>query len=264
MSERTSYDPGTPSWVELSGTPDVEASEDFYRELFGWEMPEQPSSAQLRGYRRAQLRGRDVAGVSPRMQEGMPTVWATYIAVEDAVATMARVAEAGGQAIAEPMDVMDLGKMAVFSDPTGAVCGIWEPGTFVGAELVNEPGAFCWNELNTRDPDAAKAFYGEVFGWGIVEHEMPAESGGGTYVELQVGDQAVAGMLDMRGRMPDQVPPHWLTYFAVEDADAAVERIGRGGGEVVFGPVDIPAGRFAVATDPAGAAFAVIQLPEEA
>src|SRR4051812_42140013 len=114
MSERTSYTPGTPSWVELSGTPDVEASEAFYRELFGWEMPEQPNSAQLGGYRRAKLNGKDVAGVMPRMQDEQPTVWATYVSVADAAASAEAVRGNGGGVMAEPMDVMGLGTMAVF------------------------------------------------------------------------------------------------------------------------------------------------------
>src|SRR3978361_256305 len=113
MSERTSYTPGTPCWVELSGTPDSEASEIFYRELFGWEMPELPNSAELGGYRRAKKGGKDAAGVSPRMEDGQPTVWATYVSVEDAEATTAKVQEAGGGSITEPMDVMGLGTMAV-------------------------------------------------------------------------------------------------------------------------------------------------------
>lgn len=266
MSERTSYTPGTPCWVELSGTPDVEASEAFYRELFGWEMPELENSAELGGYRRAKLNGRDVAGVSPRMQDGQPTVWATYVSVEDAAATLAKVGEAGGQVIVEPMDVRGLGTMAVFTDPTGAVCGIWQPGTFAGAELVNESGSFCWNELGTRDPAAAKEFYGAVFGWTPrdLEMERDGEAGaGGTYTEWLRGEDSVGGMLDLSGRVPDEVPPHWLTYFAVENIDAALETIKGAGGGVAFGPVDIPAGRFAVVHDPQGATFAVIQMPAE-
>jgi predicted enzyme related to lactoylglutathione lyase len=261
MSERASYAPGTPCWVELSGTPDIGASEGFYRELLGWEVPELPNSAELGGYRRAKLGGRDVAGVSPRMQDGQPVVWATYVSVADAAATIAAVREAGGNVIAEPMDVMGLGTMAVFSDPTGAVCGIWQPGTFTGAELVNEPGAFCWNELETRDVAAAKAFYGAVFGWGSVDHDMGEM---GTYVEWQLDGNSIGGMMDITGRIPDEVPAHWMTYFAVDDADAAIERVKAAGGQVHFGPVDIPAGRFAMVADPFGAPFAVIKMPEEA
>ncbi len=261
MSERTSYTPGTPCWVELSGTPDIEVSESFYRELFGWEMPELPNSAELGGYRRAKKGGKDVAGVSPQMQDGQPTVWGTYVSVEDAAATLAKATEAGGEPITQPMDVVGLGTMAVFTDPTGAVCGIWQPGTFAGAELVNEPGAFAWNELGTRDPDAAKSFYGTVFGWDVEDHDMGEM---GTYTEWKQGDASIGGMMDVSGRLPDEIPAHWLVYFAVENTDAAVETAKSSGGGVSFGPIDIPAGRFAIVTDPHGAAFAVIQQPDAA
>src|SRR6201996_8705011 len=118
MSERTTYEPGTPCWVELAGVPDFEASESFYRELLGWEIPEQPNSAELGGYRRAKLNGRNVAGVSPKMQDDQPCVWATYVSVEDPDAPLAKVRDAGGTVIVEPLDVMGMGKMAVFTDPT--------------------------------------------------------------------------------------------------------------------------------------------------
>jgi len=261
MSQRTSYTPGTPCWVELSGTPDVEASEGFYRELFGWEMPELPNSAELGGYRRAKSNGKDVAGVSPRMQAGQPTVWATYVSVEDAAATLAKIVDAGGEPITQPMDVMGLGTMAVFTDPTGAVCGIWQPGTFAGAELVNEYGACGWNELGTRDIAAARDFYAAVFGWDYAEEESERA---GTYTVWKVGDEMVGGMLDMNALgLPDEVPPHWLVYFMVEDTDAAVEKAKSGGGDVRMEPIDIPIGRFAVLADQFGAVFAVMQPSAE-
>ncbi len=260
MSERTSYAPGTPCWVEL-GTPDIEAAAAFYGALFGWEIPELPNSAELGGYRRAKKNGKDVAGVAPLMQEGQPPAWSTYVSVADAEATTAAIREAGGAVHVEPMDVVGLGKMAVYADPTGAHFGTWQPGTFAGAELVNEPGAFSWSELGTRDPAAAKAFYSTVFGWGTKEHEMGEM---GTYTEWLVGEDSVGGMMDVSGRLPDEIPAHWLVYFAVENTDAAVETVKSAGGGVSFGPIDIPAGRFAIVTDPHGAAFAVIQMPDEA
>jgi uncharacterized protein len=140
------------------------------------------------------------------------------------------------------------------------VLGLWQPGRNVGAGLVNEPGAFSWSELETRDPASAKAFYGSVFGWSFEDHEMP---GLGTYTEWKLGDASIGGMADIGGRMPEEVPAHWMVYFAVDDADAAVEQVKAGGGEVRFGPVDIPAGRFAMVADPFGAAFAVIKLTEQ-
>jgi uncharacterized protein len=259
MSERTSYEPGTPCWVELSGTPDIGAAESFYRDLLGWEIPEQPNSAQLGGYRRAKLNGRDVAGASPKMDDAQPCVWATYISVEDADATTAKVREAGGSVMVEPMDVMGMGKMAVFTDPTGAVIGLWEPGTFAGAELVNEDGCFGWNELGTRDVPAARDFYGQVFGWTVEEQEMP---GMGTYNVFKDGEHVRGGMMDI-SNMPAEVPPHWLVYFTVPDADAAAETAKSAGGQVLNGPFDISVGRLAIVMDPQGAMFAVMAPSDE-
>jgi predicted enzyme related to lactoylglutathione lyase len=267
MSKMTSYAPGTPSWVDLSSA-DLEASVSFYGDLFGWQVPELPNSAEMGGYRRATLDGDDVAGMVPLQQEGQPQVWSTYVSVEDAAATAAKVTAAGGGVMFEPMDVMGLGKMAIFTDPSGAVFGVWEPGTFAGAARVNEAGAICWNELGTRDPEGAKAFYGEVFGWTAKEHKMErneGQPGPETYVEfLRAGDgQSIAGMMDISGMLPDEVPAHWLVYFGVDDADAAAEKVKAAGGEVKFGPVTIPAGRFAVVCEPNApmAVFAVIALP---
>jgi predicted enzyme related to lactoylglutathione lyase len=261
MSERASYTPGTPCWVDL-GSPDIDASIAFYGGLFGWEVPAAENVEQTGGYRRATKGGADVAGMMPLMQEGQPPAWSSYVSVADANATAAAVKGAGGNVIAEPMDVMGLGTMAIFADPTGAVFGIWQPGTFPGAGLVNEPGAISWNELNTRDPEGAKAFYGAVFGWGFEDNDMGEM---GTYTTIKLGDDMVGGMLDMAGRgVPEQVPAHWQVYFAVEDTDAAVAQAKQSGGSVMVEPMEVPAGRFSILLDPHGASFAVIALSEEA
>jgi predicted enzyme related to lactoylglutathione lyase len=246
--------------VDLA-TPDIESAEGFYGSLFGWEIPELPNSAEMGGYRRAKKGGRDVAGAMPLMQEGQPPAWSTYVSVDDADAIGRAVQENGGTMIAEPMAVAEYGRLALFTDPEGAFFGIWEPADFAGAELVNEPGSFSWNELETRDPTAAKRFYGAVFGWEFAEEEAP---GGMAYNVARIGEDRVAGMADIKGRVPDEVPAHWMTYFSVEDAEGAVEKVKSGGGQVMFGPVDIPVGRFAMVTDPWGAAFAVIKLSDEA
>jgi predicted enzyme related to lactoylglutathione lyase len=258
MSERTSYVPGTPCWVDL-GTPDIDAAAAFYAELFGWEIPPAEDIENTGGYRRVTKGGKDVAGMMPLMQEGQPPAWTTYVSVADADAAAAAIGEHSGTQIAEPMDVMDLGRMALFTDPEGAFFGIWQPGTFAGAGRVNEPGALGWNELESRDPAAAKEFYGAVFGWGFEDHDM----GEMTYTEWQLDGKAIGGMADIEGRVPDEVPAHWMAYFGSEDTDASAGKISALGGQVTFGPVDIPAGRFAMVTDPYGAAFAVMQPSEE-
>jgi predicted enzyme related to lactoylglutathione lyase len=261
MSERTSYAPGTPCWVDL-GSPDLDASVEFYTALFGWQVPESENVEQTGGYRRATKNGADVAGMMPLMQEGQPPAWSSYVSVADAKATAAAVAEAGGSVIAEPTDVMGLGWMAVFADPTGAVFGIWQPGTFPGAGIVNEPGALSWNELNTRDTEASKSFYGAVFGWSFEDNDMGEM---GTYVTIKRGDEMVGGMLDMNAReVPEQVPAHWQVYFAVEDTDATIGQATEHGGSVMVPPMEVPAGRFSILVDPHGASFAVIALSEGA
>lgn len=259
MSERTSYEPGTPSWVDLA-TPDLDAAAEFYSGLFGWEFVEAGDPEETGGYRMAQLGGKTVAGLMPLTQEGQPPAWQSYVTVANAEASAAAVGEAGGQVVMAPMDVMDAGRMAVLADSTGAVFAVWQPRGSIGAEVVNEPGALSWNELETRDPAAAKAFYGSVFGWQFEDHDM----GEMTYTEWKLNGDSVGGMADITGQIPDEVPAHWMAYFAVADADAAVERIKDGGGQVHFGPMDIPSGRFAMVADPWGAAFAVIKLAEEA
>lgn len=258
MSERTSYVPGTPCWVDLA-TPDLDAAERFYGELFGWEIPELPDSAEMAGYRRAKLGGRDVAGAMPLMEEGQPPAWSTYVSVDDADAIARAVQENGGTMVAEPMEVSNYGRLALFTDPEGAFFGIWEPADFAGSELVNEKGTVGWNELESRDPEAAKRFYGAVFGWEFVDHDL----GEMIYTEWRVDGKAVGGMADVTGRIPDEVPAHWMVYFGSVDTDEAIEKIKELGGQVMFGPIDVPAGRFAMVTDPHGAAFAVMKPSEQ-
>ncbi len=251
MAERTSYAPGTPSWVDVSST-DTDASAAFYGALFGWEASEAGPVEETGGYRMFSYRGSQVAGLGPTM--GGPPAWMTYVTVADVNASVTVATESGGAQLAGPMDVMDAGRMAVLADPVGAVFSIWQPKTHPGAGLVNEPGTLCWNELQSRDPEAAKAFYTALFGWGI------GGAPDGSYIEWQVDGDTVGGMMPMPDAVPADVPSNWLTYFSVDDCDSTVKRIKELGGNVMGDPVDVPVGRFALASDTVGAVFAVIAL----
>jgi uncharacterized protein len=260
MSERTSYEPGTPCWIDL-GTPDQDAAAEFYGALFGWSVEEDENAEQTGGYRVATLRDKAIGGVMKLMEEGQPPAWSTYICVADADATAAKAREAGGTVVVEPMSVLDYGRMTFLADPTGAMIGVWQPGKNVGSGLVNEPGAISWNELNTRDLGSAKAFYGDVFGWAYEDKEMGEA---GSYTTILLNGNPVGGVLNMAERgVPEQVPAHWQVYFAVEDTDATIEKAKAAGGNVMVEPIDIPAGRFAILADPFGASFAVIALSKE-
>lgn len=252
MTERREYAPGTPCWVDIGS--DLGPAKAFYTALFGWDTADAGPVEETGGYGMFTKAGKVVAGYGPKANPG-PPFWTTYVSVADADATAAAVRHAGGTVLVEPMDVFTAGRMGVFLDPQGVVFSIWQPGDHIGAQLVNEPGAFGWNELNTRDLSGSLAFYAAVFGWAGETHDMP----GGSYTELKLGGRSIGGALDMTGRVPDEVPPHWMVYFGVDDCDATVAKVADLGGAKLVGPIDLPVGRFAVVRDPQGAHFAVIR-----
>lgn len=250
------YAPGTPSWVDHT-SPDVQASARFYGQLFGWQAEDMGEEAGH--YTIFRSNGKQVAATTPPMQPGTPSVWSTYVATANAAETAKKVSDAGGQVMVAPFQVMDQGSMAVFVDPAGAVFCVWQPAAHKGAELVNAPVSFSWNELATRDMNAAKSFYSKVFGWTPKGNPMP---GGGEYVEWQLNGKSIAGGQTMGPQYPPDVPPHWLVYFTVQNTDDTVKRAQELGGKLMAPAMNIPQGRMAVLTDPFGAAFAVIQLAQ--
>jgi predicted enzyme related to lactoylglutathione lyase len=262
MSERSSYAHGVPSWVDVA-SPDVDASAAFYCGLFGWEHVAGENPEETGGYGMFTKNGKLVAGIGPLQNPDQPPVWSTYVNVDDADDVVAKAQEAGGQVAMGPIDVMDAGRMAFLIDPTGGFVGIWQPGKHHGAELVNEPGAFGWNELVTRDLDAAKSFYPAVFGW------EPADwsEGEGPYTTWKVDGQMIGGLMEMDDRWPSGVPSHWMTYFLVENADDAAAKAEELGGTVAVPPFDAAGvGRIAVLNDSHGTPFSVMSPaspPEE-
>jgi uncharacterized protein len=256
MPERTAYDPGTPSWVDLS-TSDVDAARRFYGELFGWETEEAGPPEQTGGYMFFLKDGRKVAGLGPRQDESQPPAWTPYVSTDDADALAERARQAGGTVLFEPMDVVDAGRMALFAHQAAGVVGAWQPGQMIGAELVNEPGSLDWNELHTRDTEGAKAFLTSVFGWDARDSDF----GGTTYTIFHLGEPGIAGQMQMPPGVPDEVPAYWANMFAVEDCDAALETLQGQGGTVRAGPMEMQdVGRFAYVSDPQGALFGVIAL----
>jgi predicted enzyme related to lactoylglutathione lyase len=275
MLERDGYPPGVPCWVD-TGQPDPEAAVSFYSGLFGWEFEDRMPPDSPGRYFVAHLRGRAVAAVGSQPEAMPPTpVWNTYVWVDSAVDATAKVEDAGGTAVMKPFDVGDAGRMAVCADPEGATFCVWQAKESKGAQLVNEPGTWNFSELNTRDPDGARAFYGSVFGWeadavdlgdgdgmmfrlhGYGDHlaqRDPELRSRMTAVSAPEGfEDAVAWLLPMTS---DQgAPAHWSITFAVDDADATADTAARLGGTVVAPPFDAPWVRMTVVKDPQGAMF---------
>ena len=251
MGERTGYEPGTFCAVDLASS-DLDGSKAFYTQLFGWEAQEMPPGHEDLVYVPFTLGDRMVAGMFERPDE-MPPSWGSYVAVQDADAAAARVAELGGSVLLEPEEVGEAGRMAVVADPAGAVFALWQGRGFPGAGLVNDVGAFTMNQLNTTDPEGAKSFYGDLFGWrtefvGTDEQD---------YWGIYNGETMNGGMMPLPGGDPS--PPHWLVYFTSSDLEASVEKIGQLGGTVVVPPMSAGAGRIAVAQDPQGVFFALFE-----
>ncbi|WP_063736055.1 VOC family protein [Streptomyces sp. RTd22] len=251
----TPYEPGTPCWIDLMA-PDQQAALDFYSGLFGWSGEIGP--AEVGGYTVCTLKDRPVAGVMAAQatddQPAPPTVWTTYFASTDAQATSEAISRNGGTVLLPVMDVMDLGKMMVAADPTGAVFGVWQAGEFPGAGIVNEPGTLVWNELNTSDRETASTFYAEALG--IETTAMEGDAKG--YYGLTVNGRTVGGLQPLREGVPAGTPSHWLVYFSVENTDRTVAKLSAEGGTVLKPPFDMVAGRMALVQDPQGAPFAVI------
>jgi predicted enzyme related to lactoylglutathione lyase len=249
MGTRESYANGTFCWVDLA-TTDTEAAKAFYGALFGWSLQEVP---QYGFFRRGDAVVAGLAELQPAQRDaGVPPSWSSYVRVEEADAVCARAEQLGGAVRAAPFEIPQAGRMAVLADPQGAVFLLREPGKFPGAELVNTPGSFTWNDLQTTDPEAAAGFYRDLFGWEIAA----TEGAGGAYFTIRNRGRMNGGLM----RSPQEgVPPFWMAYFGVESLDGAMEQTRQAGGAVLAGPIEVPAGRFAALRDPQGAVFSVME-----
>lgn len=281
MSDRDRYIPGVPCWVDTT-QPDPEAAVRFYGELFGWQLEDTMPPDAPGHYYVARLGGGDVAAVSSPMGEAPPSaMWNTYVWVDSADDTAAKVREAGGAVLADPFDVMEAGRMAVCADREGAVFCLWQAGRHRGAQVVNEAGSLNFNDLNTRDPEGAKEFYRAVFGWEVLTldggFEMWSLPGYGSFLE-ELNPGTLEQMAEMGGPagfenvvaslspIPEdqpETPAHWGVTFAVDDADAVAETARRLGGAVLAEPFDAPWVRMTVIADPQGATFTASKFVPE-
>ena len=279
MPERDGYIPGVPCWVDTS-QPDPERTLPFYSGLFGWDFEDVMPEGSEGNYFIGRIRGGDVAAVGS-IPEGAPplAMWNTYVWVDSADETAAKARAAGGTVATEPFDVLDSGRMAVLTDPEGAAFCVWQAKNHKGAKVVNEHGSLNFNGLATRDPEAAKAFYGAVFGWETLSlpgGAMWTLPGYGDHLEettpglreqmAQMG--APEGFIDVVAALDpitddSETPAHWSVTFAVDDADATAAQASELGGEVIAGPVDAPWTRMAVIKDPHGATFIASQFVPE-
>jgi predicted enzyme related to lactoylglutathione lyase len=251
MPQRSSYPPGTFSWIDLA-TTDAEGAKAFYGGLFGWDYDDRPMGDGT-NYSMAQIGGASVAAIVEQDTGDAPPHWNSYITVEDVDATAARVGGLGGTLVGGPFDVFDAGRMAVISDPTGAFVELWQAKDNIGAGVVNAHGALSWNDLSTNDADTARSFYSELLGWTYEQvSEVPP------YWVIQNGERSNGGVRVFTEEEAN-FPPHWLPYFGADSTDDTASAAADAGGSVLVAAFDLPSGRVAVLGDPQGAAFAVFQ-----
>jgi predicted enzyme related to lactoylglutathione lyase len=246
---------GTPCWVDVS-VPDLDAARLFYEGLFGWEM--QGGTPEFGGYLNCAKNGRLAAGISPKMMPEAPTAWITHFATSDVAASAERAGSSGGQVLMGPMDVMDLGKLAICTDPSGAMFGLWQPGSHLGVGVYNEPGSLIWTEQLSRSADPNLAFYSAVFGWEFHDWSAPDFR----YASFVIDGRDTGGVGEY-GQDGPELPPQWWVYLAVDDTDEAVDRVVKLGGSVILPPSDSPYGRRATVADNQGANFALLAAPPE-
>lgn len=248
----TPFTPGTPCWADISPT-DMDVARAFYADVLGWDIP--PGTDVFGGYTTASINAAGVAGLMPN-DGTVPTAWTLYFASTDAAATQSAIEAAGGTVLVPADTVGEFGRMVIAMDPAGAVFGVWEAASMVGFEVVGAPGGFAWCDLRSSDPDRAREFYTSVFGYDYEAMPMASED----YTTFSVGESPLGGIGGMMGA-PEGTPSHWLVYFAVQDADAAVDAVTELGGTSLAPPFDTPFGRMAPIMDPFGAPLWLVQLP---
>ena len=249
---------GSFCWFELA-THDVAAAVSFYGAVFGWGVAGDALDAPG-AFVKWTVGGHEFGAVYALEGErpgGVTRHWLPYVRVRDAERMAVRVVELGGRVRFGPMDAGPFGRMLFLEDPTGAHLGLWQPAQHPGAPSMPPiEGAPVWVELATRDADVARAFHAALFDWRAKDSGDEVQS----YTEFANDGRPIAGMIVMDERWGG-APPHWLSYFAVDDCIAAAGRIAAAGGTVCVGPKDVPGvGMLAVGIDPQGAPFALIAL----
>ena len=256
------HTPGSFCWIELA-TTDQNAAKNFYGKLFGWEandMPMGPNDL----YTIFKLNGRDAAAAYTLRPEqksaGVPPHWMLYVAVESADEAAKRATTLGGKVLMAPFDVFDIGRMAVIQDPTGAMFSVWQAKRHSGIGVTGEKGTLVWADLSTPDPEAARRFYSQLFGWKLEKGENDSSG----YLHIKNGDQFIGGIPPVQYRNPN-APPHWLAYFEIANCDSTTATAKQLGAKAYVDPMTMEnVGRWSVLADPQGAVFAAFQsIPHE-
>ncbi|WP_331731060.1 VOC family protein (plasmid) [Kitasatospora sp. NBC_00070] len=256
----TDFRTGSPNWLDL-GSPDTKAAASFYQQVFQWEFVSAGPDTGDYGF--FQLNGKTVAAMGPLTEQGATSAWMPHFHSPDLEATTSAVRAGGGKVRVEPMDVMEQGRLAQYTDPQGAEFACWQPAKTAGLELASAENSLVWVELQVPDPAEAITFYASLFGWR--HSRMPAPGMPYEVLSIADGDQeegsfgGIAPQGEGMGLGTKDVP-RWVPYFHVTDVDNTIAIIKNNGGKVLMAPADVPqVGRIAWTSDPDGALFALLK-----
>lgn len=245
---------GAPCWIDLFSS-DPDRAEEFYGRVLGWTA--ERGGPEFGHYVTFSRDGARVAGMMRNDGEaGQPDAWTTYLATADAKGTAEAAVAAGGHVVVEPMQVADLGSMAVLVDAGGAPFGLWQPGAHRGFQIAAEAGAPVWFELHTNDYTGSVAFYERALG---AQTSVMSDTDEFRYTQLVVEGQPHAGIMDRGDSLTGGAS--WQVYFGVTDTDASVDLVTQLGGAVLTPAEDTPFGRLAQVADATGAVFRLASVP---
>lgn len=248
-------------WYELL-TSDPAAARAFYEPVVGWNI-------EAEGHGEPEYRMIDagdglVGGVLTLTDDmkahGARPAWVGYVGVDDVDRTVAAIEDRGGKVLMPPKDVPNAGRIAMVCDPQGAPFYVMKP-TPPASNPDAQSTAFApsrdkhgsWNELATSDQQAALHFYATLFGW-VKGDSMPMGEMG-DYIFLNHHHDMIGAVMTA----PPGRPTMWTHYFRVNGIEGVVERIKANGGQVLWGPHEVPGGDWALnGVDPQGAPFGFV------
>lgn len=262
MANVENHPAGSFCWVELA-TSDQEAAKKFYSSLFGWAANDSPMGPN-EFYTIFRLKERDAAAAYTLRKEErdqhVPPHWNLYVAVDNADDAVAKAAKLGGTVLAPAFDVMDVGRMGVIQDPTGAAFCAWQSKKHSGLGISGENGAFCWADLSTPDPQRGGKFYSDLLGWKLEKSENDPSG----YLHIKNAETFIGGIPPAEHR-PPQSPAHWMLYFMVADVEASTAKAKGLDAQVFMPPRKMEGvGTWAVLADPQGAVFALFKSDRKA
>lgn len=257
-----SNDHGSFIWYELM-TPDPNGAKAFYDSVVGWNIGD-PISGPVEYRMIGRSDGGSAGGVltltDDMASHGARPIWLGYVCVDDVDQAVAEVEAKGGKTLMAASDIPDVGRIAMIADPQGAPIYVMKPIPPAGKPDAksdvfspDQPQRVAWNELNTSDSDAARRFYGDMFGW-TSDDFMPMGDLGEYrfWKHHDVGLGAVCGLMG-------QPQPKWRYYFRVPSIGEARAKVEQAGGTVTHGPHDVPGGdHIIIGIDPQGAEFALV------